>query len=336
MTRMQKLKQARVRLSGVRLLGVILATLLFAGPCALAQYNGPPTSADRSYVTSTTTDRTVLYPTTPEPLLAPGDQIAVRLFSDSEYAFAGRLSLDGTVLLPLLGVVPLNGLSITQAEQDIAQRLQAAGMYRDPQVILTLTEGRNALITLTGEMHAVVPVVGSKPLYTVLAAGGGLPNSASRNLTILRPGRAEPISVDIGNDPLHSAAANIPLLPGDTVVVSRIGVVYVSGEFRSPGVVPITNFGPLTLTQVSAIVGGPQWDARYGQLHIIRTVGDHRTVTTLDIKKVLYGKAPDPIMQPNDIVFLPPSPIKTPLANGSLGSVLGVLSFALATFYTLR
>lgn len=321
-----------------RRLTVIVTVLLFSyqAASARAQYNGPITTADKGVSSQVTTDQSVLYPNTPEPLLGAGDQIALRLFSDPEYSFTGRIAVDGTVTLPLIGAVQLQNLSVTQAEQLIAKRLEDAGMYRDPQVILSLAEGPNAIVTLSGEMHAVLPVSTSRNLYSAIAAGGGLPTSASRTVTILRRGVTTPINVDIGNDPAHSAAGNVPLFPGDTVIVSRIGVVYVAGEFRSPGVVPITNYGPLTLTQVSAVSGGPMWDARYGELHIIRTVGDHRTVTTLDIKKVLYGKAPDPIMQPNDIVFLPPSPIKTPLANGSLGSILGVLSFALATFYTLR
>ncbi len=316
------------------LLAFLLA--LTASPAARAQYNGPPTAADRSLVVPSANDPSLLFPSTPEPLLGAGDQISVRLFGDPEYTFAGRIGIDGNVLLPLIGVVPLQGQSVTAAEQRIAQKLEDAGMYRNPQVILTLAEGPNATVTLGGEMHATVPVVGSRSLYTAIAAGGGLPASASRTVTILRPGRAQPLAVDIGNDPAHSAAGNIPLFPGDTVVVSRIGVVYVSGEFRTPGVVPLTNYGPLTLTQVSAIVGGPVQDASYSQLHIIRTVGDHRTVTTLNIKDVLYGKAPDPIMQPNDIVFLPPSTFKSALTNGTLGSILGVLSFALAAIYTTR
>ena len=322
-------------LGRISLLLTLVVALLATGSTARAQYNGPPTSVDRGTVTTTTNDKSLLFPTTPEPVLAPGDGISIRLFSDPEYTYSGRISQDGTVLLPLIGLTQLQGLTVTHAEEFIAQRLEAAGMYRDPQVTLTLTEGLNAIVTLGGEMHAVVPVVGSRTLYAVLAAGGGLPSNASRTLVILRPGH-EPISVDIGNDPLHSAAGNIPTFPGDTIMVSRIGVVYVSGEFRTPAVVPMNNYGPLTLSQVSAIVGGPVWDASYGKLHIIRTVGDHRTVTTVNIKDILYGKAPDPIMQPNDIVFLPPSPIKSSLSNGSLGSVLGVLSFALATFYTIR
>ena len=336
---------SQFRLSSIVRQSLLALLFVLALSCggALAQVpSGPVPSPATTPVldpvtgTSLTADQTVLYPSTPDTLLNPGDQISLRLFSDPEYNFTGRISVDGTVLLPLLGIVPLQGLSITGAEQRIAQRLEAAGMYRDPQVILQVTEGPNSVVTLGGEMHAVVPVVGSRSLYAIIASGGGLPNTSSRTVQILRPGHAEPISVEIGTDLTHSKAGTIPVFPGDTVLVSHLGVIYVAGEFRAPGVVQMTNYSPLTLTQVSAMVGGPVWDARYNQLHIIRTVGDHRTVTTLNIKDVLYGRKPDPIMQPNDIVFLPPSPIKSSLANGSLGSVLGVFSFALATFLTLR
>ncbi|MGI4826741.1 MAG: polysaccharide biosynthesis/export family protein [Janthinobacterium lividum] len=303
---------------------------------ALGQYNGPPTSADHSNVTSVTNDQSVLFPNTPDTVLAPGDQITIRVFTDTDYNLSVRLGTDGTVLLPLIGMVDLRGLTITNAEETIARKLESAGMYRNPQVLIQITEGPSAIITVAGEMHAVIPVVGSRSLYAVIAQGGGLPTSASRTVTVFRAGQSQPVTVDIGNDPLHSNAGNIPIFPGDTVVVSRIGVVYVMGEFHNPGIVNMTNYGPLTLTQVSAQVGGPVYDAKYGSLHIIRTVGDHRTVVTLNIKDVLYGKAPDPIMQPNDIVFLPPSGFKASLANGSLGSILGLISFGIAAITTFR
>lgn len=316
---------------------------LFLLVCTLAlpismpgQYNGPPTSADHSNVTAITNDQTILFPNTPDVVLAPGDQLTVRVFTDLDYSVTVRLAVDGTVLLPLIGTVDLRGLSITNAEEVVARKLETAGMYRNPQVLIQITDGPSAIITVAGEMHSVIPVVGSRSLYAVLAQGGGLPPSASRTVTVFRAGQSQPVTVDIGNDPLHSNAGNIPIFPGDTVVVSRIGVVYVMGEFRNPGIVNMTNYGPLTLTQVSAQVGGPVYDAKYGSLHIIRTVGDHRTVVTLNIKNVLYGKAPDPIMQPNDIVFLPPSGFKESLANGSLGSILGIVSFGIAAITTFR
>ncbi len=317
-------------------LSLALASLLFAPVAVFGQYNGPATAADNSAAAPVTGERRLLYPSTPEVLLTPGDLVSIHLFGDPDYSVSARIATDGTVLLPLIGTVELNGLSATAGEQLIGRRLESAGMYRNPQVILQLLEGPTSIVTVAGELHAVVPVVGSRSLYAVIAAAGGLPPSASRTVTVLRPGQAQPITVDIGNDPLHSASANVPTFPGDTVIVSRIGVVYVMGEFHNPGVVALTNYGPLTLAQVSAIVGGPLYDAKYNNLHIIRTSDGRKTVSTLNIKDVLYGRIADPVIQPNDIIFLPPSGFKSSLSNGSIGSVLGIISFALATVSTLR
>lgn len=321
-----------------RSIGSILLVLCMcvAPGLARAQYNGQTTTYDRSNAATATTNQSLLFPTTPDTLLSPGDQVSIRVFGELDYTVSVRLGIDGSALLPLVGMVDFRGLSVSQAELLVARKLSDAGMYRDPQVQITITEGPSSVVTLAGEMHGVFPVIGSRNLYTVISLGGGLPPSSSRIVTIFRSGKTEPVNVDIGNDPVHSIATNVPIFPGDTIVVSRIGVVYVMGEFRNPSVVNMTNYGPLTLTQVSALAGGPVYDAKYSELHIIRTVGDHRTVVTLNIKNVLYGKAPDPIMQPNDIVFLPPSAFKASIANGSLGSILGIISFGIAAISTFR
>ena len=328
--------RAKVQCIGAAPLMVAVLALCWASTVVQAQYNGQATGADRSNSATATTNQSLLFPTTPDTVLSPGDQISIRVFEQAEYNLSVRLGIDGSALLPLIGMVDFRGLSVSDAEALVARKLQDAGMYRDPQVQITITEGPSSVITLAGEMHAVLPVVGARNLYTVLAQGGGLPSGASRTVTIFRSGKTEPVNVDIGNDPVHSIAANVPVFPGDTIVISRIGVVYVMGEFKNPSVVNMTNYGPLTLTQVSALAGGPVYDAKYSALHIIRTVGDHRTVVTLNIKNVLYGKVPDPIMQPNDIVFLPPSGFKESIANGSLGSILGIVSFGIAAITTLR
>lgn len=84
------------------------------------------------------------------------------------------------------------------AEKLIAERLVAAGMYRNPQVTLQLTESPNQVATVTGELHSVVPVVGQRRLFDVLATAGGLPATASHMVTIQWPGIDHPIVVDLG------------------------------------------------------------------------------------------------------------------------------------------
>jgi polysaccharide export outer membrane protein len=179
---------------------------------------------------------------------------------------------------------------------------------------------------VVGEVHAVVPVVGSRRLLDVLAVAGGLPPTASHVITISRAGVAEPIVVNLGTDPLRSSLANIPIFAGDTIIISRIGVVYMVGDFKNPGTIPLTQYTPLTLMEATALSGGLQYQGKFNDVRLIRTVGDHRTVVKLDIQRILHGKDPDPVLQANDIVFLPDDAIKSFIANGNLGTVFGIAS----------
>jgi len=309
------------------------ALFLLGASTARAQFSGPATSSTAGYNQQliATTDRAILYPGERDIVLTIGDNLSIHLFSDPKYVPVVRINNDGTVLLPLIGIVHLEGLSVTQAERLIAEKLESDGMYRNPQVTLQITEGPNAVVTVVGEVHAVVPVVGTRHLLDVLSAAGGLPPSASHVITINRPGVAKPLVVDLGTDPLLSSLGNIPVFPGDTIVVSRIGIVYMLGSFTSQlGTIPLNAYTPLTLTEATALAGGVKWEGRFTDLRIIRTVGDHRTVAVYDIKKVLDGKVPDPILQPNDIVYLPPVPFKQFLSSGALGTTLGLVSLAIA------
>ena len=83
--------------------------------------------------------------------------------------------------------------------------------------------------------------------------------------------------------------------------------MYVLGGFKNQGLVPITGNSPLTLLQITALSGGPDKDAKYDDLRLIRTNGGKRTFVKLDIKRVMNGKDPDPILQADDILYMPPS-----------------------------
>ncbi|QMV19567.1 polysaccharide export protein [Granulicella sp. 5B5] len=313
-------------------------TLVLAALPAVAQFNGPasPTaSPEINRPVTLTTDRTTLYPPTHDVLLTAGDMIGIHIFGQSDYSPSIRIGTDGNVVLPLIGEVHMEGLTITEAERLIAQKLVDAGIYRNPQVTLQITEGPNAVATVIGEAHGIVPIIGTRRLLDVLTSVGGLPPTASHVITIHRPGQPEPIVVNLGSDPMHSQVADIPIFAGDTIIISRIGVVYMIGAFKTPGVIALTPYTPLTLMQATALSGGITFEGKYDDLRVIRTVGGERTIVKLDVKRVLYGKAPDPILQPNDIVFLPNSMLKASISNGSLGTLLGVAS-VLITVITLR
>jgi len=322
-----------------------LLLMVISGGVAQGQFSGPapgPSTVINPPVTITT-DPAILFPGHRDVYLGNEDGLAVRIYGSPEYAPTVRVGLDGTIQLPLIGTVQVEGLTVHQAQDLIAQKLVSAGMYRDPQVSIQVTDSPNLIATIVGEVRGIVPIVGERRLYDVLAAAGsgggfsstattvvvgagGLPPTASHIITINRPGLAEPITVDLGTDPAKSRMADIPIFPRDTIIVPRVGVVYLLGAFKTQGAIPLAQNSPMTLMKMAALSGGTGFEGKANDLRIIRSVGLTRQVVRVDIKRVMDGKDPDPVLQAEDIVFLPTSSMKAAIKSGGISTLLGIVS----------
>jgi polysaccharide export outer membrane protein len=247
-----------------------------------------------------------------------------------DYAAIVRLKLDGTVELPLIGSVPLQGLTVQAAQNLIADRLRTGGIFNQPEVTIRVNDTVNGSVMVTGEVRAQIPLANERSLRDVLLTAGGLPANANHTVKIVRPGVAEPIVVDLGPDLAASSAGNFPVHPHDIIQVSRASVVYVLGAFGRQGAVPLDQATPLTLLQLAALSGGINYEGKYDDLRLIRTVGTERKVVDVDIKKIRDGKASDPILQANDIVFLPTNDMKAVLKGLGVGGVIGLVSLLYA------
>jgi len=121
-------------------------------------------------------------------------------------------------------------------------------------------------------------------------------------------------------DLLESAdSRSNPLVhPGDIVKVTRAGVVYVIGEVRKPGGFVLKSNEKLSVLQALALSEGLTSTASKGSARIIRTdqQSGERKGTPINLGKILAGKAPDPILGPKDIVFVPNSAAKTTMSRG--------------------
>jgi polysaccharide biosynthesis/export protein len=328
----------------------LFLVMAVSGRPAQAQFSGPALGSSTviNPPIKITTDPAILFPGHRDVYLGHEDLLAIRIYGNPDYTPTARIGLDGTIQLPLIGSVPVEGLTVHQAQDLIAQKLVAAGMYRDPQVSIQITDSPNLIATIVGEVHGVVPIIGERQLYDVFAAvgggggfsstgttivlgGGGLPATASHIITINRPGVPEPIVIDLGTDPSKSALANIPIFPRDTIIVPRVGVAYLLGAFKVQGAIPLAQNSPMTLMKVAALAGGPGWEGKMDDLRIIRSVGLNRQVVRVDIQKVISGRAPDPVIQAEDIIFLPTNPMKAAIKSGGIGTLLGIVSVLLVT-----
>jgi polysaccharide biosynthesis/export protein len=298
-----------------------------AAPATTAsQTPGQPTPS----LTTELGSQSMLYPGE-DFQLEPGDLISVRVFMQPDYLVTARIDLDGNLKLPFIGTVNLSGLTVRAAQTLIADRLRVGGYYKNPEVIIQVTDTVNGSVIVTGEVRATVPVATERSLKDVLLTAGGLPASASHTVKIVRPGLREPIIVDLGTDLASSTTANVLVHPHDVIQITRASVVYVLGAFGHQGAVALDQSSPLTLLQLTALSGGATFEGDFKDLRIIRTIGNDRKVVDVDIKKIRDGKADDPVLQANDIIFLPTNAMKATLKSIGAGGVLGIVSILIAT-----
>jgi len=262
--------------------------------------------------------------------LSSGDLVAVRVFLQPDYQATVRVDQNGNVELPFIGSVNLNGLKVREAQARIADRLRAGGFYQNPEVIIQVLDTVNGSIIITGEVHAIVPVSTQRSLREVMLVAGGLPATASHTIKIVRPGLPDPIVVNLGTDLAASTAADIPVHPHDIIQITRASVVYVLGAFAHQGAYPLDQASPLTLLQLAALSGGIGFEGQFDDLRLIRTEGTERKVIEVDIKKVREGKAPDPVLQANDIVLLPTNEMKAVLKTMGASGVVALATLLVA------
>jgi len=317
---------------------LLLSLLLLLTATARGQYAGGtvPPNTPINVPNTPTTDTAVLYPQRPAIVLEPGDQLAVHILGVNDFSPIVRIAPDGTASLPYINVVHLGGLSISEAEQLIASDFKNGGFYKDPQVNIIITESINHTISVLGEVKnpMMIPAITQRYLLDVLTATGGLNTTASHSITILRPSEPQPIVVDLGIDPAKSAAANIPVFARDTVIVPRAGSYYVLGATHSQGAYPLQPNAPTTLLHAISQAGGPMFDSESNHIVLIRTEGNERKQVKLNLSRIIKGKAPDPILEAEDVVYIPSSSMRAAIKSGGISIAVAIAS--LAAYYVIQ
>jgi protein involved in polysaccharide export with SLBB domain len=125
-----------------------------------------------------------------EYVIGNGDLIAIDVFEVKELSRDVRVSQTGTIGIPLVPVrLHIAGLTEVQAEQKIAEVLEANGLVSHPEVSVTVKERKSKPITVVGAVsHPLVYQADRQvTLLEVLAEAGGLSNDAGDEVIVTRP-----------------------------------------------------------------------------------------------------------------------------------------------------
>lgn len=259
------------------------------------------------------------------PVIGPGDEIEITVYGASDLSGHTRVNGEGNISMPLIGYVQIAGLSSSQAEKTIESQLRENNVVKDPQVSVYVKEYTGSGISVTGEVTkpGFYSALGPHRLFDVLQAAGGTTDKAANKVVVNHRGEKDATTFYISKDPAEMAASNIPLQPGDTVVVPKAGIVYVLGEVTRPGGYVLNSTGGITVLQVVAAAGGTTHVASAGKTRLLRRTENGFQEQGVDLKKLLRGKAHDLPVQDQDILFIPNSGFKSALNASALVATMG-------------
>jgi polysaccharide export outer membrane protein len=259
-------------------------------------------------------------------VLGPTDVISVTVYmhpeldvpviGNSSNTNGALITGDGATQLPLIGSINLAGMTLQEAGDALTQAY--SHYIVKPKVAVQLQNAQSMRYYLLGSftLPGVKYPERQLDLLDALALGGSVDtNNADLRQAYVAHGHVK-LPVDLYALLIEGdLTQNIQLASGDAIVVPAAASenAFVFGAITKPGAVPFTGSG-LTLLQALSEAGMDLSSLTNGELsdvHIIRGNGSTAQFIVVNANLIANGQAPSFVLQPGDIVFLPPTQIAT-------------------------
>jgi polysaccharide export outer membrane protein len=228
--------------------------------------------------------------------LGAGDLLKIVVFDHEELSVDARVSQSGNITFPLVGQVPVAGLSTRDAELLLAQHLMDGGFVKQPQVSVLVSEYQSQKVSVMGQVTKAgqYPLDASKKVIDVLAMAGGILNdTAAEDATLVRADGSR-VAIDLQKLFDGDPAMNLVVHDGDTVFVRHAPQFYIYGEVQHPGEYRLAR--NTTISQAISVGGGltPRGTQRGAIVKRLDAEGKERK----------YSVSEEDVLQPNDVLLI--------------------------------
>ncbi|MEW6376858.1 MAG: polysaccharide biosynthesis/export family protein [Thermodesulfobacteriota bacterium] len=280
--------------------------------------------------------------------IGPEDLLEISVFEDEKLNKTVRVSSQGNISLPLLGILRVKGLTANELEKEIRDLL-AEKYFQNPHVSVFIKEYRNQRISVMGavEKPGVYDVSGQKTILDLLALSGGLKEDAGQLLFLIRPPgredetakkseekapveeRPQTFVIDLEDLLVRGdLTLNFLLINGDVINIPVSGKIFVGGEVKAPGGFPLRG-KRLDVSQAITLAGGLKSEAAGSETKIFRYSGKGpgKEIISVNVYAIQKGQEEDLYLKENDIIIVPRSGTKAVLSElwdfikGRVGSV---------------
>lgn len=239
-------------------------------------------------------------PDVAEYKLGSGDVLRVTVYQNPDLALETRVNERGELNFPLVGAVKVGELSVSSAEQAIADALRNGNFVRQPQVTITVLQVRAHVANVLGQVgrpgRYPLEMPGMR-LTDLLSMAGGATSMASDVVVVTGTRDGKPFRTEVDLPALFAEtdrATDIEIRNGDAIWLDRVRQVYIYGEVQRPG--PMRLERGMTLMQALAAGGGT---TQRGTEKGIRV---HRKDSSGQVQVLTPGL--DAALQDGDVVYV--------------------------------
>ena len=243
--------------------------------------------------------------------LGPKDLVDIQVAEEPRLTIEQRVTDSGSLILPLVGELPVAGLTPTEASALLAERLEADFLQR-ATVTMRVTEFRSRPISVIGAVRrpGTLELSGRWDLLNALTDAGGLAESHGEVVHILRRasnGLHDQLTVSL-DDLLVRAdpTVNIPIFSNDVISVPMAAevTVYLMGEVTTTGAMTFRAGQRPTLLTAIAQAGGLTKRAS-SKISIKRQREDgSRYEIVVRYKRLLAGEQEDLPLSDGDLIVV--------------------------------
>ncbi|HTY10386.1 MAG TPA: SLBB domain-containing protein [Bacteroidota bacterium] len=214
-------------------------------------------------------------------VLGPGDQIIISVWGETRLNLQLTVNRDGNILVPDVGPVSANGVSVQQFREKLLHRMSEvySGLKNG-------SEGANTFLDVSiGRLRTIqVYVMGevvqpggyslssmSTAFHALYVSGGPTVNGTMRDVQVIRDGKAI-ASVDMYNYVLRGDKSKDIRLQDDDIVFVKPAAkrVALMGEVTHPAIFEMRD--KESLGNLIAMAGGLRFDAYFNRVHVERII----------------------------------------------------------------
>lgn len=245
--------------------------------------------------------------------IGPKDLLALRVFEAPDLGGEFRVGGDGSISLPHIGDVKVEGLTRTEVERMLKDLLEAKYLQRGKATVaIEVRDYGFRPINVIGAVRSPGPLglAGAWTLLEALTAAGGLSGSHGNAIYIMRRadnGLSDQVEIAVDDLLLRGdPRVNVPLEPGDLVNVPETVELTVSclGEVEAPGALTFKSNERITLLAAIARAGGLTERASRKIVVKREAASGQSEEIVVDYKAILDGKKPDLPLERGDLIFV--------------------------------